>query len=320
VLIGLGLFVGCSPPSPPAQPARIPVVGFLSAGSQASTQSDTVAFRQGLGELGYVEGKDIVVEYRFADGRDERLPDLVAELVGLQVRAIFAPGAPAALRAKAATLTIPIVSATADPVGLGLVDSLAQPGGNVTGLSYASALLTGKKLELLKEVSPAASRVVALWYVPNPGSAIQVREVQDAAPRLGLQVQAVGVQGPDDFEAAFQSAARERADALYVIGSPDLTARQARVLEFVAGTRLPAMYAQNAWVENGGLMSYGVNFPDVHRRAATYVDKILRGAKPTDLPVELPTKFDFVINLKTAEALGITIPPSVLAQATKVIR
>jgi putative ABC transport system substrate-binding protein len=319
-LAGLGLLAGCALQPGPAAAPKVPVVGFLSTNAQAAAASDIAALRQGLGELGYVEGQNIILEYRFADDRDERLPGLAAELVHLQVDVIFAPYAPSALAAKAATDRIPIVSASTDPVGLGLVASLARPGGNVTGLSYASVLIAGKRLELLRNISPGGGRVVALWYTPNPGAAIQLRETQDAAQRLGLELQPVGVQGPDDFEAAFQSAVAERPDALVVIGTPEMNARRERIVEFVASTRLPAMYNGPGWVEGGGLMSYGTNLFEVHRRAATYVDKILKGAKPADLPVEQPTRFDFIINLKTARDIGLTIPQSVLMQATEVIQ
>ncbi len=301
-LAGIGLLAGCGLMPAPVRPGKVTVVGFLTGSSQAAVHAQTEAFRQGLRELGYVEGENIRLELRFGDGRDERLPELAAELVGLGVSVLVASGSPPALVAKAATGSIPVVATSTDPVGIGLVASLAHPGGNVTGLSYASALLGGKKLELLKEVSPAASRVVALWYAPNAASAVQLREVGDAARQLSLQVQPVGVQGPEGFEAAFQAIAREGADALYLIDSPETFTRRARILEFVGSIRLPAMYPRREWVEGGGLMAYGVNFPDVHRRAAAYVDKILKGTKPADLPVELPTKFDFLVNLKTAQA------------------
>ena len=266
------------------------------------------------------KGQNVVMEYRFADGQDERLPGLAAELVAHPVSVIFAPDTPAALAARAATAAVPIVVASSDPVALGLVAGLARPGGNVTGLSFANVLHAGKNLELLKQAAPATRRVVALWYAPNASSAALLRELQDTAPRLGVELQPVGVQGPDDFEATFQSVAAQRADALFVINGPEMNTRQARVLEFVASTRLPAMFVRREYVEGGGLMAYGVNFPDVYRRAATYVDRILKGARPADLPVEQPTRFDFVINLQTARDIGLTLPQEVLLQATEVIQ
>jgi putative ABC transport system substrate-binding protein len=266
------------------------------------------------------KGQNVVMEYRFADGQDERLPGLAAELVAHPVSVIFAPDTPAALAARAATAAVPIVVASSDPVALGLVAGLARPGGNVTGLSFANVLHAGKNLELLKQAAPATRRVVALWYAPNASSAALLRELQDTAPRLGVELQPVGVQGPDDFEATFQSVAAQRADALFVISGPEMNTRQARVLEFVASTRLPSMFPRREYVDGGGLMAYGVNFSDVYRRAATYVDRILKGARPADLPVEQPTRFDFVINLQTARDIGLTLPQEVLLQATEVIQ
>jgi putative tryptophan/tyrosine transport system substrate-binding protein len=319
-LAGLGLLGGCGPGIVPGRAREAPLVGFLSGNSEAAARPSTDAFLQGLRELGYVEGTSIRLEYRFADGRDERLPDLAAELVARRVSVIFAPTSPAALAAKAATAAIPIVVTSTDPVAVGLVASLARPGANVTGLSYATALVTGKGLELLKAVSPDIERVAILWYAPSAASAVQLRQAQDAAPRLGLQVRPSGVPGPDGFDAAFEAVASEQTEALFVIDGPEFFTRRTRILEFVERTRLPAMYPRREWVEGGGLIAYGVNFPDVYRRAATYIDKILKGAKPADLPIEQPTKFDFVINLKAAQALGLTIPQSVLQQATDLIQ
>jgi putative ABC transport system substrate-binding protein len=306
--------------SAPAPAPKIPVVGYLTASSEAAWQVHLEPFRQGLRDLGYVEGQNVVLEYRFADGRDDRLPGLAADLVGRQVQMILAADTSAALAASTATQAVPIASATADPVGLGLVASLARPGGNVTGLSFVMPLLAGRKLEILKEVAPAARRAVVLWYAPSTGNALQLREVQDAAPRQNLALHPVGVQGLDDFEAAFEAVARERADALFVIGGPEFFTHLARILELVASLRLPAMYNHRDWAVRGGLMAYGVNLPAVHRRIATYVDMILKGAKPADIPIEQPTQFDFIINLKTAQALGVTIPQSTLVQATEIVQ
>ena len=319
VLTGLGLLAGCGLLPGAARPAEPPVVGVLSGLSPSAAQSVTDPFRQRLRELGYAEGRDIALEYRFADGREERLPELAAELVARPVRVIFAPDTPAALAARAATGTIPIFMAGSDPVALGLAVSLARPGGNVTGLSLANVLHAAKNLELLKQAAPTTRRVVALGYAPNASGAALLRELQAAAPRLGVDLRPVGVQGPDGFETAFRAASGEHPDALFVINA-GMNSQQARILEFVAGTRLPAMFVRREYVEGGGLMSYGVDFPEVYRRAAGYVDKILKGASPAGLPVEQPTKFDFVINLKTARAIGLTVPESVLRQATEVIQ
>jgi putative ABC transport system substrate-binding protein len=316
---GSAVLTGCGwhpfTPTPP----EVPAVGVLSGFSQSEAHEITDPFRQGLTELGYVEGRNIALELRFTDGQDERLPSLAGELVARPVRVIFASDTPAALAAKAATGAIPIVMAGGDPVALGLADSLARPGGHVTGLSYASMLLAGKRLELLKQVAPATRRVVALWYAPNAVGAVNLREAQEASPRLGIDLRPVGIRGPDDLDAAFHAVAAQQPDALFVI-SGGLNTRRARILEFAAGTGLPAVFQRREWVEGGGLMSYAVDFQDVYRRAASFVDKILKGARPADLPIERPTEFELVINLRTARALGLTIPPSVLQQATEVIQ
>ena len=316
----LTLLAGCGLLTASAPTAKAPVVGYLTASSEAAWQPHTEPFRRGLRELGYVEGENIALEYRFADGQDARLPSLAADLVARQVRVIFAADTSAALAARSATQTIPIVSATADPVGLGLVASLARPGGNVTGLSFLMPLLAGRKLEILKEVAPATSRVVVLWYAPSAGNALQLQEVQEAAPRQGLELYPVGVQSADDFEAAFQAVARQRADALFVIGGPEFYTHLARIVELVSALRLPAMYNHRDWAVGGGLMAYGVNLPAVHHRAPTHIDMILKGARPADIPIEQPTQFDFIINLKTARALGVTIPQTTLVQATEIIQ
>jgi putative ABC transport system substrate-binding protein len=278
------------------------------------------AFRQGLRELGYVEEKNIVIEYRYAEGKYDRLPMLVAELVRLKVDLIIAAGPTTTHAAKAATATIPIVMTNdPDPVGNGFVASLAHPGGNITGLSSLAPELSGKQLQLLKESVPKLSRVAVLGTSTIPGQALLLREVGLAAGPLSVQLQSLDVLGPKDIETAFRAASDQRAEAFIVLRSAILDAQLARIIEYVVKNRLPAIYRASQYVEAGGLMSYGVNLTDLDRRAATYVDKILKGAKPADLPVEQPTKFELVINLKTAKQIGLPIPPNVLARADKVI-
>jgi putative ABC transport system substrate-binding protein len=278
-------------------------------------------FLQGLKELGYVEGKNIVIEYRWADGKREGLAALAAELVSLKVDVIVARNTPATLAAKQVTTTIPIVMVgPGDPVRLGLVDSLARPGGNITGLSLFATELTGKRLELLKESFPKIARVAMLWNSADSAMTLRVKEAEVAAPFLGVTIQRVGVQDPNDFERAFAAMSSKAADALLVTLDTFTILHQKRILEFAAKSRLPAMYERIDFVEAGGLMTYGPNLSEIFRRAATYIDKILKGAKPAELPVEQPMKFEFIINLKTAKQIGLTIPPNVLARADKVIR
>jgi putative ABC transport system substrate-binding protein len=300
------------------QSAKIPRIGYMGA-NLADVPHLQEAFLQGLRDLGYVEGRNVVIEFRSAAGKLERLPALAAELVALKVDVIVAPPTVAALAAKQASSTLPIVfTGSADPVMSGLVDSLARPGGNVTGLSYLSEQLTGKRLELLKQAVPGVSRVAFLW---QPGAASErtekdvLKEAEVAARGLGVQLQFVEVRGPEDIDRAFSEMTRARADALAVLGWPLADDERRRLVDLAAKNRLPAVYPGRQTVEAGGLMSYGANLADLHRRAATYVDKILKGAKPGNLPVEQPTKFELVINLKTAKALGITIPPSLLQRA-----
>jgi len=279
------------------------------------------AFRQGLRELGYVEGKNIAIEYRYAEGVAERFPNFAAEMVQLKVDVIYTAGLVATQAAKNATKTIPIVlTSVSDPVATGLVASLAHPGGNVTGLSSLSSNLGGKQLELLKEAFPKLSRVAILWDPTNVSNAIGLGETKRAAGALGITLQLRGVHGPNDFEPAFSAINREHTSAVIVVRSPITFAYQTRIVDFAAKSKLPAMYPDRAFVDTGGLMSYGPNFVDMSRRAAVYVDKILKGAKPAELPVEQPTKFEFIINLKTAKQLNLTIPPNVLARADKVIK
>ena len=303
------------------QPTKIPRIGVLYGGSASANTGRHEAFQHGLRELGYVEGKNIVVEWRYADGKLDRVTELAAELVRLKVDAIFCTSTSAAQAAKKATTTVPIVSVSGDPVGLGLVASLARPGGNVTGLANLTSELAGKRLELLKEVVPSVSRVAVLWNpVASSSSALRMRETEAAAPSLGIKLQPVEVREANDFERAFSALKRERADALFPLRSPFISNHVKRIVELAAKNRVPGMYDASEFPEAGGLMSYGTMLPDLDRRAAVYVDKILKGAKPADLPVEQPTKFELVINLKTAKQIGVTIPPNVLSRADKVIK
>ena len=304
------------------QAAKVARIGFLSV-DLAGNPRGTEAFRQGLRDLGYVEGTNVVIEYRDAERKLERLPLLATELAASKVDVIVAPNTPAALAAKQATTTLPVIFIGAgDPVTSGLVASLARPGGNVTGLSVLSTELVGKWLELLKQAVPGVSRVAALWH---PGAMDErtdrdmQKEAEIAAQALGVRLLFVEARGPADFDRAFSDMTRARAGALTVRPAPMFISERRRLVDLAAQNRLPAVYAWREFVDAGGLMAYGPNLPDLYRRAATYVDKILKGAKPADLPVEQPTKFELVINLKTAKALGLTIPPSVLARADEVI-
>jgi len=307
------------------QPLKIPRIGWLAPAfpPSASGLSNTniEGFLQGLKELGFVEGKNLVIEYRWADGKRERLSDLAAELVTLKVDVIVARNTPATLAAQRATTTIPIVMVgPGDPVRLGLVASLARPGGNITGLSLLATELTGKRLELLKEAFPKIARVAVLWNSGDSAMTLRVKEAETSAQALGVTLQRVGVQDPNDFERAFSTMSSQAADALLVTLDTFTALHQKRILEFAAKYRLPAMYERIDFVEAGGLMTYGPSLSEIFRRAAVFVDKILKGAKPADLPVEQPTKFEFVINLKTAKQIGLTIPPNVLVRADRVIR
>jgi putative tryptophan/tyrosine transport system substrate-binding protein len=303
------------------QPAKVPRIGYLSAASPSAIAALTEAFRQGLREHGYVEGKNIVIEYRSAEGKPDRLPALAAELVRLKVDAIVTAGSTSTRSAKEATSTIPIVMGfDNDPVGSGFVASLARPGGNITGLSSLSPEISGKRLELLKDIVPRLSRVAVLGTSVQPGNAQMLKETELAAGAFGVQLQYLDVQGPKDIELVFRAASNGRAHAILVLSSPVLFSKRTQVSDLAAKNRLPAVYPQTEWIEDGGLMTYGASIPDLFRRAATYVDKILKGAKPAELPVEQPTKFELVINLKTAKQIGLTIPPTVLARADRVIR
>lgn len=302
------------------QPAGIFRIGILIGSSASNYSARVEAFRRRLRELGYVEGKNIFIEYRYAEGKVERLPDLAAELVGLKVDAIVTTGQ-AVLVAKKASPTLPIVfAAAADPVGGGLVSSLARPGGNITGLSLMSQDLDGKRLELLKEAFPKVTRVAFLWVPADSRGNLALTEMEAAAMVLGRKLLSLPVRSLDDFESAFARAKTNGAHALITSASPLIDTQQRQVLDFAAKNRLPAMYHTSEHVEAGGLMSYGPNYADLWRRAADYVDKIFKDTKPGDLPVEQPKKFDFVVNLKAAKQIGLTIPPNVLARADRVIK
>ena len=302
------------------KPAQVPLIGYLSAGPSGPSPN-IEAFRQGLRALGFAEGQTIAIEYRYAAGRDDRLADLAAELVRLKVELIVTDSSPAARAAQQASKTIPIVmAASGDPLGTGLIASLARPGGNITGLSHLSPELSGKRLELLKEAFPRASPVAILWNATNPDKVSDFKETQAAARGLGVQLQSLEVRTANDFDKAFAAATSKRAKALITLSDPLTGSRGKRILDFALKNRLPAMYGEKGFVEAGGLMSYGHIPADSHRRAATFVDKILKGAKPADLPVEQPMRFEFVINLKTAKQIGLTIPQWTLMKATKVIQ
>ena len=303
------------------QLTKVPRIGYLIAVPGSAQSARTEAFRQGLREFGYVEGKSIVTESRSAGGKLNRLPALAAELVRLKVDVIVTAAPSVTRAAKEATVTIPIVMAfDNDPVGNGFVASLARPGGNITGLSTLRPEISGKQLELLKETVPRLSRVAVLGISTIPGQAQSLKETELAAGAFKVQLQYLDVLDPKDIETAFRAASKGRAEAVLALGGPVLNSERKQVVELAVKTRLPAIYNVTDFVEAGGLMTYGVNVSDLFRRAATYVDKILKGAKPADLPVEQPTKFELVINLKAAKQIGLTIPPNVLVRADRVIK
>jgi ABC-type uncharacterized transport system substrate-binding protein len=317
---GLG-FVLAAPLVAQAQPAgEVHRIGFLFYGSPGPSP-ELDAFRQGLRELGHIEGQNIIIDYRFANGQVGRLPELAAELVRLKPEVIVTPGTPASLAAKQATSTIPIVFAgVADAVGAGLVANFARPGRNITGLTSISAELGGKRLELLKQVVPKASRVAVLYNPADRANVLVLKDLQGSAPALGLTLQPIEVREPGEFERAFVAMTRKRAQALFGATGVLTTEHRKAIVVLAAKSRVPAMWGDREFVDAGGLMSYAANFYGQVRGAATYVDKILKGARPEDLPVQQPTTFELVINLKTAKALGLTIPPSVLSRATEVIQ
>ena len=304
------------------QPGKVHRIGFIIGSSLAATSARNEAFRQGLRDLGYVEGKNLVIEWRFADGKLEQLPEFAAELVRLKADIIVTAGSDVTRHAKEATTTIPIVMAQdSDPVGSGFVASLARPGRNITGLANYSPELSGKRLELLKEIISHLATVSMLWNSNNPGSAIALKETEAAARSMGLKLQAHDVVKADALEPALQAISKARTGALNAASAgPVVFTHRKRLIDFAAQNRLPAIYGRSEYVNDGGLMLYGTSIINLGRRAATYVDKILKGAKPAELPVEQPTKFELIINLKAAKRIGLTIPPNVLARADRVIR
>jgi ABC-type uncharacterized transport system substrate-binding protein len=315
------LFALC-PSAEAQQPTKIPRIGYLSASSASSISSRVEAFRQGLRELGYIEGKNIVIEQRYAEGKPDRVPALAAELVRLKVNIIVTAGPLPTRAAKEATVTIPIVMTNeGDPVGTGFVASLARPGGNITGLSNLAPELSGKRLELLKEIVPRLSHVAFFGTSTLPGNAQSLKETELAGGAFGVKLQFLDILDPHDIETAFQAASKGRSDAVLMMAAGSfLNTHRTQVVDLAVKSRLPAIYNFPEFVEAGGLMTYGVSTTDSSWRAANYVDKILKGAKPADLPVEQPKKFEFIINLKAAKQIGLTIPPNVLARADRVIK
>jgi putative tryptophan/tyrosine transport system substrate-binding protein len=316
------VFLTTALPAMAQQTTKIPRIGYLTAGSLSAQSARIKAFRQGLSELGYVEGKNIVIEWRSAERKLDRLPALAAELVRLRVDVIVTAGPIPTRSAKEATVTLPIVmTQDTDPVGNGFVASLARPGGNITGLATLRPELSGKQLELLKEIIPKLSRVAVFGTSIFPGNAQALKEIELAAKAFGVQLQYLDVLDSKDIETAFRTASKGRAEAvLMMVTGGVANSQRPQIAELAVKSRLPAIYRNREDVEAGGLMTYGVNVNDLDRRAATYVDKILKGAKPADLPVEQPIKFEFIVNLKAAKQIGLTIPPNVLARADKVIR
>jgi putative tryptophan/tyrosine transport system substrate-binding protein len=314
-------FALCGAVAQAQQSRKIPVVGFLSSVSPSSISARTEAFRQGLRELGYTEGKNIIIEWRYAEGKADRLRELATELVRLKVDVIVTGGPAVNRDAKEATATIPIVLGfDNDPVGNGFAASLARPGGNITGLSTHYPEISGKQLELLKEIHPKLSRVAVFGNSIQPGNPQALKETELAAAALGVQLQYIDIRSPKDIEGAFREASKGHADSVLVLGNVVVTSDAKKFVELAAKNRLAAIYWSPEFVEAGGLMAYSVSITDLFRRTATYVDKILKGAKPSDLPVEQPTKFELIINLKAAKQIGLTIPPNVLARADKVIK
>ena len=315
------LFALCAS-SAAQQAEKVPRIGYLSGSPPSAIAEHNEAFRQGLRELGYIEGKNILIEWQSAEGKADRLPALATELVHLKVDLIVTAGPLVTRAAKKATSTIPIVMAQdPDPIGNGFVASLARPGGNITGLSRIASGITGKQLELLKEIVPNLSRVAVFGTSTRPGNEEALREVEPAAGAFGVQLQFLDILTPKHIEAAFQAAVKERANgALWIVTGSIGNPHRKKIADLAVSSRLPVVYFQRVDVEAGALMSYGVNVVNLHHRAAVYVDKILKGAKPADLPIEQATKFEFVINLKAAKQIGLTIPPNVLARADGVIR
>jgi putative ABC transport system substrate-binding protein len=303
------------------QARNVPRIGLLSPNSPSDAALWHDAFRQGLRTLGWVEGKNISIEYRYAEGKSDRLPELAADLVRLKVDVIVASGLSDSLAAQKATKAIPIVMASVgDPVAGGLVMSLARPGGNITGLSQMTFEMVGKRLELLREMVPKLARVAVLWNPEAVVSALPWKEIQLPARQLGVQLQSLEVRSPNDFDQAFEAATRARAGALFIMADPVTVTNLTRIADLAAKSRLPSIFQWSEFSDAGGLVAYGPDRADMYRRAATFVDKILKGAKPGDLPIEQPTKFELVINMKTAKALGIKIPQTILVRADRVIK
>ncbi len=320
VALALGIVFLTVFPLSAEQPARVTRIGILGGSNPAVAGKLVQVFVQALRDRGWIEGENLQIEYRWAEGKLAHFPTLAAELVALKVDVIFSTSTAATLAFKQATSTIPVVfHVYADPVGLGLVASMAHPGGNMTGLSVISDEISAKRLELLKEAFPKTSRVAVLFHPTHVSSLQQLKETQRAAKVLGIELLPIEARGPEDFEAVFAAMIKAHADALIVIESPPYVTHQKVIVELAAQSRLPTMYGMQPFVENGGLMSYSVNYPDQFRRTATYVDKILKGADPADLPIEQPTQFELLVNLKTAKALGVTIPQSVLMRTDRVI-
>jgi ABC-type uncharacterized transport system substrate-binding protein len=322
-LVGLAvgaLFAAVNATAEAQQPSKLPRVGFIMADA-SGPDPRLDAFRQGLRELGYVEQKNLTVDYRFAEGKEDRLLKIVAEMVNSNVEVIVTDGTAVTRAVKSATKTIPIVMASdGDPVGNKFVSSLARPGGNITGLTNLLAGISGKRLEVLKDALPGKSRFGIIWNPENPSSMTGLKETQTTSQSLGVQLQLLEVRGPNDFEGAFEAAGKAHVGGVTVVSDSVMFAHRVRMLELAVKHKIATMHTQSLWVQSGGMISYGTHFPDLYRRAATYVDKILKGAKPADLPVEQPTKFELVINLKTAKQIGLTIPPNVLARADRVIK
>jgi putative tryptophan/tyrosine transport system substrate-binding protein len=304
-----------------AQSTKTPRIGFLIATSPGAIEARLQAFRQALVELEYVEGKNITLDYRWAEGKVDRLPELAGQLVAIKTDILLSTGPQSTRAAQTATATIPIVMAfDNDPVGNGFVASLAHPGGNITGLSTLAPNISGKQLELLKEILPRLSRVMVFETSTQPGNSEARKEIQLAGKSLGLKLEFLDLQTLPAIDAAFAAASKSRADAVLVLNSPSLNSQRPRTTELAAKSRLPSIYWATEFVEAGGLMTYGVSFTDLYRRAASYVDKILKGRKAAELPIEQPRKFEFIVNLKAAKQIGLTIPPNVLARADRVIR
>jgi putative ABC transport system substrate-binding protein len=321
LLAFLALLLALSLPSRAQPQARVRRIGFLGNSSPALEGNLIGPFREGLRELGYVEGKNLTIEYRWAEGKYERFPTLIAELAASNVEVIVTAGTPASLAVKKATTSIPLVMiAVGDPVGTGLITSLAHPGGNVTGLTSIAADLEGKRLELLREVVPTLSHVAVFWNPDSPFQVVAEKQVQAAAQLLRIKVLSLGLKSPEQFDGAFSAIRKERPGALNVLADRLFLHNRARIMDFAVHNRLPGVHAYVELVEVGGLMSYGPSYPGMHRRAAYFVDRIIKGTKPADLPVEQPTKFELVVNLKAAKKIGVTMPPAVLYRADRVIK